>query len=212
MEIIMISESKLKVMLDAEDLQSFSITADELDYNNTETKRMFWEVLNRAKQSSGFQTDGHRVLVQLYPSRSGGCEMFISKLGLICHSEREEDGEPTLTAMIAKNPRMQSSKPSHTNSANSAVFGFDSMACLLAVCRRLESLAYDGESEAYLGEDRRCYLFLSDLALSPYLPFDEYSFIGEFGTPENLNSLRHYVQEHASPICTDGAVACLSQF
>ena len=212
MEIIMISQTKLKVMLNAEDLQDFSIKAEELDYNNTETKRMFWDVLSRAKKSVGFDTDGHRVLVQLYPSRSGGCEMFISKLGLICKSECEESSEPSLSAVIAKNPRIQTCAQSKTQGTGSAAFGFDSMACLLAVCRRLDALSYDGESEAYLGDDRRCYLFLSDLDLSPYLPLDEYSFISEYGTPENVNMLRHYVQEHAKPICQGGAVTCLSQF
>ncbi len=209
MEILMISDTKLKVMLDAEDLQSFSLTAEELDYNNTETKRMFWDVLSRAKQSVGFDTDGHRVLVQLFPSRSGGCEMFVSKLGLLCRSECDEQGEPSLSAVIAKNPRVSQSAPRGTSVS---AFGFDTMACLLAVCRRLESLSYDGVSEAYLGDDRRCYLFLSDLERTPYVPLDEYAFIGEYGTQENANMLRHYVQEHARPICRGSAVTCLSQF
>ena len=63
MEIIMISESKLKVMLTSEDLQAFELEAEDLDYGNTETKRMFWDVLGRAKNSVGFDTDGQRVLV-----------------------------------------------------------------------------------------------------------------------------------------------------
>lgn len=208
MEIIMISETKLKIMLDAEDLQSFSLTAEALDYKNTETKRMFWDVLNRAKQSIGFDTDGHRVLVQLFPSRSGGCEMFVSKLGLLCRSEYE-DQDDSLSAVIAKNPRISQGESKGTSVA---AFGFDTMACLLAVCRRLEALSYDGISDAYVGDDCRCYLFLSDLARTPYVPLDEYAFISEYGTPENATMLRHYVQEHARPICHGSAVACLSQF
>ena len=212
MEIIMISETKLKVMLSAEDLQSFSLTAEALDYNNTETKRMFWDVLSRAKQSVGFDTDGHRVLVQLFPSRSGGCEMFISKLGLLCRSENEEQSDTSLSAVIAKNPRLSPSSQNISRSPSLSAFGFDTMDCLLAVCRRLEALSYDGTSDAYLGDDCRCYLFLSDLERTPYVPLDEYAFIGEYGTPENANMLRYYVQEHAKPICCGGAVTCLSQF
>ena len=92
MEIILISECKLKIALREEDLAAFEIRADELDYSNTETKRMFWDLLTRAKQKTGFDTDGQRVLVQLYPSKDGGCEMFVTKIGLLDEerSEKEE--------------------------------------------------------------------------------------------------------------------------
>ena len=49
MEIIMISDCKLKVMLGEDDLKQFEIKAEQLDYSNTETKRMFWDLLSRAK-------------------------------------------------------------------------------------------------------------------------------------------------------------------
>ena len=199
MEIILISESKLKVMLTAEDLQGFEICAEILDYGNTETKRMLWDVLGRAKRSVGFDTDGHRVLVQLYPSRDGGCELFITRLGRLPCNEAPENA--VIAAKAHTRPR-----------AGGSAFGFDTMERLLAVCRRLASLPYEGESEAYLGDDRRCYLFLSEPDLSSYLPLDEYSFIEEYGTVENVSALRHFVGEHARPICETGAIACLSRF
>ena len=82
----MISDNKLKVMLCQEDLKHFELKAEELDYSNTETKRMFWDVLSQAKHQTGFDTDGQRVLVQLYPSKEGGCEMFVTKIGLLSSS------------------------------------------------------------------------------------------------------------------------------
>ena len=48
MEIIMISDSKIKVMLNADDLKGFDLDTSSLDYSNTETKRMFWDILSRA--------------------------------------------------------------------------------------------------------------------------------------------------------------------
>jgi len=53
MEFILIGEDKIKVMLTEEDLEEFDLAADELDYANTETKRMFWDVLSRAKAHTG---------------------------------------------------------------------------------------------------------------------------------------------------------------
>ena len=209
MEIIMISESKLKVMLSAEDLQEFDLGTEQLDYSNTETKRMFWDVLSRAKRSVGFDTDGHRVLVQLYPSRGGGCEMFITRLARLSCEASDPTNEDALSAVIAGQSYAGARIKRDTTGA---AFGFDTMERLLAVCRRLSALSYVGESEAYLGDDRRCYLFLSDLELSSYLPLDEYSFIGEYGTVESVPALRHFVSEHARPICEAGAVACLGRF
>ena len=86
MEIIQISESKLKLTLAREDLAEFDLDAEDLDYSKTDTKRMFWDILSRVKRNVGFETDGYRVLVQLFPSRDGGCEMFITKFAdLCCH-------------------------------------------------------------------------------------------------------------------------------
>ena len=209
MEIIMISETKLKIMLSAEDLKEFELEAESLDYSNTETKRMFWDVLSRAKHSVGFDTDGHRVLVQLYPSREGGCEMFITRLGLLCREEgraEEEEYPPTVIASGKGHSRARG------NSELKTAFVFNTMEGLLAVCRRLAAIAYDGDSEAFVGDDRRYYLFLSELESSSYLPLDEYAFIGEYGTQENALSLRHLISEHAKTICDKEAVACLAQF
>ena len=51
MEMLIIGEGKLKIMLSSEDLEEFGLCADELDYSNTDTKRMFWDLLGRAKHT-----------------------------------------------------------------------------------------------------------------------------------------------------------------
>ena len=83
---------------------------------------------------------------------------------------------------------------------------------MLNVCRRLINIGYDGESDAYIGEDKRSYLFLSDLDPCGYLPLDEFSFITEYGTAENEEATRSYVGEHAKEICLHRAVEQLSRF
>ncbi|MBE6546873.1 MAG: adaptor protein MecA [Ruminococcaceae bacterium] len=200
MELILVNESKLKVMLTEEDLEDFALKAEELDYSNTETKRLFWDILSRAKHSVGFNTDGMRVLVQLFPSRAGGCEMYITKLGIGC-TEQRESGD-------SEQPQLHY-KPSHRTDAGTVgpgAFGFDRMGRMLTVCHRLRSIGYGGKSAAYLGDDRRYYLFLEGLDTTGYLPLDEYSFITEYGTRENLEALRRFLSEHGKPICQTGAV------
>lgn len=212
MEIIMISESKLKVMLTSEDLQDFELETETLDYNNTETKRMFWDILNRAKHSIGFDTDGQRVLVQLYPSRAGGCEMFITKLGSVCCTEGNTSQKAELKTVIKPIPRRSGESPHTTPEERPCVFAFDRIESLLAVCRRLSGIGYAGESEAYFGDDRRAYLFLYLPDHGCYLPLDEYAFLHEYGSRENTDAFRHFVGEHANAICPHGAVETLAAF
>ncbi len=204
MELLQISDSKLKVMLSGEDLASFDLRAEDLDYSNTETKRMFWDILNRAKQTIGFNTDGARVLVQLYPSRSGECEIFITKLGSICRT----CGESVGTDEIPLQPLLHY-KPLHHSphgKGKTGAFGFEQMEWMILVCRRLCGIGYSGESEAYIGDNGRYYLFLDGLDPDGYIPLDEYSFIVEYGSSENVEALRGFLGEHGRAICEENAV------
>ena len=197
MEMIMVSDRKLKVMLSAEDLARFELDADELDYANTETKRMFWDILNRAKQTVGFNTDGHRVLVQLFPSKKGGCEIFVTKMGI------HPDGTSDSPIRAHTHDRYAGVEP------RSGAYAFDGVDALLSVCRRLSDFGYGGESEAYIGDNRRYYLLLDGMTPSDYLPLDEYSFIGEYGCSESAEATRHYLSEHGTEICASDAVRIL---
>lgn len=206
MEIILISECKLKVALCEDDLRNFDIKADELDYSNTETKRMLWDILSRAKHKTGFDTDGQRVLVQLYPSKDGGCEMFVTKIGLLDDSyedKKDMNGYEKLASQIKKNKKTASQK--RVQSA----FSFDNIEELLRLCRRLNTIGYIGDSSAYRGDNGKHYLFLSDIEAASYTPLDEFSFVSEYGSKENCDMLKNYLLERGSPICEVNAVAIL---
>ena len=199
MEFDFINESKLKILLNAQDLDEFELSAEELDYSSTETKRMFWDILSRAKKRTGFDTDGHRVLVQLYPSKDGGCEVFVTKIIPLCE---ETDGCPAL-----ENPRKKKKSPSKTSYT---VFSFETLKALSSACRGLLRTGYNGDSFAYIDEKKRWYLLLADLDFSGYTPMDEYSFLLEFGSIENTETYKSYLSEHGKQICGSDAVQKLS--
>ncbi len=200
MEFILISESKLKVILSKNDLAEFDVKAEELDYSKTATKRMFWDIIGRAGRSVGFNCDGARVLIQLYTCRDGGCEMFISR---ICPTAEEySDGETSLhyKTMYKKNEEL----------LRKGVYGFDTLEWLITVCRRLFEIGYSGNSSAYIGDDRRFYLILDGLNSFEYSPLDEYSFICEYGETENTEAATDFLSEHGKEICESRAVEILS--
>ena len=212
MEFIPISENKIKIILTSEDLGEFELKADELDYSDTDTKRMFWDVLSRVKHSTGFDTEGQRVLVQLYPSRCGGCEMFVTKIGIPASEasgeQTSEHPTPIISEKICAKPKQRTR---HAQKKQYAAFGFDSLSPLLAVCRELQSTGYASESLAYIDDSGRYYLFLADVDTSGYTPLDRYSFICEFGVVENQDAVRSLLSEHGNVICQKNAVATLSR-
>lgn len=209
MEFILIDENKIKVMLSEEDLKEFEISTEELDYSNTDTKRMFWDILSRAKHLTGFDTDGQRILVQLYPSREGGCEMFVTKIGEGISPDMEENEGVEHTSK--PKPRRRPTQKRSGANAYSAVFSFSSIFDMISVCRSLSSIEYSGKSAAYIDEGRRFYLFLADVDISGYIPADRYSFIFEFGVPESRESAYNYLLEHGKVICGENAVNILSR-
>lgn len=198
MEMLMINEGKLKIMLSREDLEDFELDAEELDYSNTETKRMIWDLLGRAKRTLGFTTDGYRVLVQLYPCRQGGCEIFISRLAVT--EEKDKKASALSSSPTSKRP-----------SIRRGAYVFRELDSLLTVCRRLSEIGFDGDSRAYLGEDHRYYLLLEGMKPSDYFPFDEYTFIGEYGRPESHEAVSLMLTERARPLCEQNAVMLLGK-
>ena len=212
MEFILINENKMKVMLSATDLEEFEIEAEELDYANTDTKRMFWDILSRAKHSTGFDTDGQRVLVQLYPSRHGGCEMFVTKIGILgsadTSNEYSANAQPLLSEKITVRPRNERNRGSKKQLS---AYRFESLELMLSVCRQLVSLGYDGDSSAYVGDNGKFYLFISEPEQKSYFHIDKYSFISEFGAYENRENAKLYLCEHGREICHPDAVPTLSE-
>ena len=200
MEMIKIGTSKLKVMLTKEDLEEFELAAETLDYSNTETKRMFWDILGRAKHSVGFDTDGERVLLQLYPSRTGGCELFITKLGQLCGSD---DKDCVLTEEESILPASERDQSLLTQ--KSSAFGFEKTEWLLLACRRLLAAGYDRDSAAYVCEGSRLFLFLFGIEPKDLI-LDQYSFLSEYGRAEDAEFLTPYIEEHGTPLCPHDAV------
>ncbi len=79
MDLILISEEKLKIILTYQDMIELNIDIESLDYSNVSTKKAFWEILDKAKESAGFDADKSKLYVQVFPCSDGGCEMFVTK-------------------------------------------------------------------------------------------------------------------------------------
>lgn len=207
MEFILIGEDKIKVIMSEEDLEEFELSAEELDYANTETKRMFWDVLSRAKARTGFDTDGQKVLVQLYPSKDGGCEIFVTKLGSL-YKESEELGEGCALAESA--PPRRRRKTAGAEKTYSAVYSFSNLEDMIRVCRELHRRGYKEDSHAYISDARVFYLVLSGSIDEVGILSERTRFICEFGELENSKAAKRLLAEHADAIAKMNAVSALA--
>lgn len=189
MELILISESKLKIMLSPDDMREYEIDCKSVDYASTETRRAFWSILDCAKRRTGFDAASERVYIQMYPSRDGGCEMYVTKLGDVGNVKREEKRE--------KKCRQR----------ECLAYVFYDVTSLLNVCRALGERHIFGESTAFAEKGGQCMLFFTPEADSERL-----SFIEEFGARTDTELAYAYASEHLTCICEQNAVGILKDF
>ena len=102
MELLKISESALKVCLTREDMELYDIEFDELDYSNTQTRRIIWSILDEAKRTLGFEAVRENIYIRAFKCMSGGCELFVSREGNTRESApllyRFDGAEPLISA------------------------------------------------------------------------------------------------------------------
>lgn len=201
MEYIMITESKLKIILTREELESHGVSAEELDYGDPVSRSVFESLLSFAREKLGFNTSGHRVLLQLYPSRDGGCELFVTKLGALASEERSEKSERA----FGKSNRKASKAP------RPRAFSFESFSHLLALCKRLDVTGFSGESSAWLDLDGKWYLLIAPDREGAQPREDSFSFLSEYGEEESHTALSLYLGEYARNICSGNAIHTLGK-
>lgn len=205
MEYVLISESKLKIICEADDLTSYGLCADSLEYGDGDTRRFLEDVLEYAKENLGFETKQHRILVQLYASADGGCEIFVHRLGVL---------EKALGTEESKSEKKSEKSAKTSQKKEEKIFFFSTLSPLLEVCKRLSIKEFEGKSSAFYLATRGYFLSLElPCGLDEYRIFilDEYSFILEYGDLQSASFQLPYLKEYAKCICHSHAVETLGK-
>ena len=225
MELIPINESKLKIMLDESDMKEYNI-GDEADCANSETRLAIRHILDRAKDQIGFNTEGSEIFVQLYTSKGGGCELFVTKSTISSDTivSTSMPPEKRIKRRNESSPQRATSEsralPAHSESnlktkrsdSGRLLYSFHSLSDLCHACNLLSKIHLPLESSAYKGNDGVCYLLLSGDNVKEYARLDKLTFLIEFGERERGYDLTTYLSEHTSAICREDAVKTLAQF
>lgn len=205
MDYLRIGESKLKITLTQDDLDIYGMDLAALDYASTETRRAFWAILDDAKHATGFDAAACKVCVQIYTSKTGGCEMYVTAAPSINELSSGSDDQTMALTVCGVLPKLYSE----------IVCSFDALSKLLNACKVLADQGYCSASSAWQLPIRRpkkelFYLYLEgNQSENAGSSFNSSAILAEFGKPLPELSLS-YLREHCVPLIVDHAVETLS--
>ena len=208
MELIKITDQRLKIMLTPSDMTQFELDPTSIENCNAQTTHAFRSFWGTVRQRYGLDFDDSHLSVQYFPSRGGGCEMFISSMQ---NQYAGDDKDRRRRTAGLGNGILPITKPLSGNFLRESAYRFENLSNLLAACHRLKSIGYIGESAAYRDGTSVYYLLLKLLSPSPFTLPDEFAFLCEYGRPENASALRLYFREHGFIIRSPDAVDVLAE-
>lgn len=202
MDLILISDDKLKITLTDKDMLELNLDIQTLDYSNVSTKKAFWEILDKAKVTTGFDADKSKLYVQVFPSSDGGCEMFVTKYGL---SDNLKDFE---------NKYIYSKLSENSTLGRFLISDYDNISKL---CKRLNNEPVILKSNLYKADEKKYILTLeksstlpsyySNKPLTDNFPL----YLSEYGDIKKLTKqIMIQIQEYCLLIVSDNAIKKLA--
>ena len=192
-DVLKISDSKIKISLSATDVKSFGLDEKEMDFSDLASRAKIWRVLDAVKAKWGFDREGEKLLVQYYPSKDGTAEMFVTKLGRIV--KRAADS-------------LSLSEEVTVLEAKTSVYCFSDVNDLISACKTAAERGYITDSELYY-TDEGYYLIVSARGASRHGELCEGAFFLEYAK-KLPDGMVHYLREHADALLNSGAVETLS--
>ena len=175
LEYLVISESKLKIIMTPKDTEHYGFCANKADYDSPDTRRIFWRILDDAAEEVGFDPKGDKVLIQFYPSRDGGCEIFVTKLGALSTSAAK---------LVTKSENVTMLSRART------LYKFENRNSLSRALRAIPLASED--LEIYITDNGVCFLSLEERG---GVDANEYLGICEFAE-RCPKEMLYYVREH----------------
>jgi len=194
MDFIRIGTNKLKIMLTREDAAHYALCPDTADHTDTKTRRAFRAILTDIKAKTDFDAAEDKVYIQIFPSREGGCELFVTKMGIALSPRSGTAGK----AERAQKKRRE------------VIFYFTALEELVAVCRRLAGSKFKGESRVWLDDLGRYWLHLLEEG-DPLMARHDHACLFEYGYMENRDNAALMLPEHGKMLAAENAVEIFSK-
>ena len=187
LEIIKINDTAIKITLLPSEAKEYEIS-DITMGDESDIKGSFARLLKVAKEKVGFNFSSKKILAEIFPSKDGGYEIFIS------HTKRENQMYREKGEAPYQRPKYQ------------LIYSVDNIDTLLLILSRLKCISRDIYSSAYYDEEgEKYYLILEDVSKKDLF----LGFLGEFASSVRPSYIK-YVEEYYKCISKSNAVTDLS--
>ncbi|MBR2370679.1 MAG: adaptor protein MecA [Clostridia bacterium] len=192
MELIKISETHIKIMLTPEEVERYRLLEQvegdkETDKISREGRQIiFRHIMEDASLICGSSLPCDNAFVQVFTSKTGGCELFIT--------QSEAKGGAT--------------SHQHGSGILKVAFRFEKIGYLIEACRRIRRQETGVLSSEAWKDERGCYYLIIVMEASGT---GKLVYITECGDRESIDRVSLYLSEHGSMICEEGAVEMLAE-
>ncbi len=191
MEILRIGKHAIKISLNIDEAQEYRVLDSE-SLEDEEIREAFSKLLLKARETVDFSYAGRKIFTEIFPSKDGGCEIYISCISM----------EAEKTVYKDKNQQTDNKKPK----AMLSIFDFDNIDNLLLACYRLKEIKYKNKSSVYYDIEKKRYLMILE---DVYIKDIKYAFLLEYAKCLK-GSIASYVKEHYKCILKKDGVKVLS--
>jgi hypothetical protein len=182
MEILRIGKYAVKVSLDTEEALNYKLL-DKESKNENDIKLEIERLLEKVTEKIDFTYSGRRLFTEIYPSKNGGCEVFISTINYD-ESKTHENKRGKFVSLYA----------------------IDTIERMLKICFRLNEISFDGKSSVYYDATGKKYYLLLENVFTKEL---KYAFLLEYAKQVKSSSIG-YIKEHYKCIIKKNGVKLLA--
>jgi hypothetical protein len=157
-------------------------------------RRTVFSILDLAKEKVGFDSKGDKILVQFYPVKEGGCEVFVTKLGILSGNSAKIVSRSDRLALLSR---------------EKLLYCFDSLDSLILASRAImHSAKVPPKSDVYKGDGNSYFLLLEEYGKGGET--SEFPSVLEFGKSLPTDFLV-YVLEHTRKLSSGDGVEKFSK-
>ena len=209
MELIVINENKLKIMMSQTDMKSYGLDENEFHCSVINTREILERILHNTPVQTGFENISveDRILMQLYPDKNGGCELYVTKITF-------DDKEGALFMPQENEEKYLLPKPiqKKQNSKTSLIsYRFEKLEHGILAAKELILRGFSGESAFFKSFDGKYYLFINSKQgqINDVKTYAE--FLAEFGESTNAENTYLMLSEYGKCILKQDAVEALCE-
>ncbi|MBR2327903.1 MAG: adaptor protein MecA [Clostridia bacterium] len=98
MKLTRLDNDNIRILLEKEDLEKYELSYELINAKNSKTKQVFWNIVNTAKERSGFDPNGNKILIEAFPKSNGEVLLYVTRLPEEKYERAGESGKSYLFA------------------------------------------------------------------------------------------------------------------